>query len=184
MANFSFLADKTEYRSFSKDCIDAEESFQNSFDSCVGLVRKALEAAIKWVYSKDKNFTRTDKKLNLFEMISNPTFEQAVGKNLADKLHYCRKLGNDAMHPEYSEKKNFSAEEAIQCLKNLFDFVQWIDGHYGKNFQLRTFDAGEIPVKDPTWKKVLKGVGMVGAGALGTVALFVAWALSDDRERR
>ena len=133
MSNFSFLNDKPEYRNFSKDCIDAEEAFQNSFDSCVGLVRKAIEAAVKWTYATDKKFSSASD--NLFDLLSNQTFEREVGKNLADKLHYCGKAGNAAIHNE----KEFSADEAQQCLKNLFDFVQWLDNRYGKNFTPRTF---------------------------------------------
>ena len=133
MNNFSFLNDKPEYRNFSKDCVDAEAAFKNSYDSCVKLVRTALDAAIKWVYVTDKKFSPASD--NLYDLISNQTFERAVGKNLADKLHYCRKAGNAAIHNE----KEFSADEAQQCLKNLFDFVQWLDNRYGKNFMPRTF---------------------------------------------
>ena len=182
MANFSFLADKPEYRSFSKDCIDAEEAFQNSFDSCVKLVRTALDAAIKWVYSTDKNFATqrkklpTDKKDNLYDLIANAPFERAIGKTLAGELHYCRKAGNAAIHNE----KEFSAQEAVTCLRNLFDFVQWLDRHYGKNFKPRSFDAEDIPVKDSTLKKVLKGVGLVAIGVIGTVA---ALMFTDDKNK-
>lgn len=182
LANFSFLADKPEYRAFSKDCIDAEESLQNSFDSCVKLVRTALDAAVKWIYATDKNFSRqrnnmpVDKKDSLFDLIANPSFEQAVGKNLANKLHYCRKAGNEAIHNE----KEFTVEEAVRCLQNLFEFVQWLDKRYGKNFKQRTFDPEEIPAKDSTFKKVLKGIGLVAVGVLGTLAAIV---LSDDKDK-
>lgn len=182
MANFSFLDDKPEYRSFSKDCIDAEEAFQNSFDSCVKLVRTALDAAVKWIYCNDKNFAAqrnkmpVDKKDNLFDLIANPPFEQAVGKSLVNKLHYCRKAGNEAIH----NAKEFSANEAVICLKNLFDFVQWIDKRYGKNFQPRTFDPEEIPVKDSTLKKFLKGAGLVAVGVIGTIAALI---ISDDKNK-
>ena len=137
MNNFSFLNDKPEYRNFSKDCVDAERAFQNSYDSCVKLVRTALDAAIKWVYATDKKiFSESD---NLYDLISNQSFQRAVGKNLSDKLHFCRKAGNAAIHNE----KEFSAAEAQECLKNLFDFVQWIDSRYGKNFTPRTFNGEE-----------------------------------------
>lgn len=128
MNNFSYLAAKPEYRSFSKDCIDAEAAFRNSYDSCVKLVRTALDAAIKWVYAAE-NKTPPD---NLFDMIE----RLHLDKNLADELHYCRKVGNAAIHNE----QEFSSEEARQCLKNLFDFVQWLDNRYGKNFSPRTFN--------------------------------------------
>ena len=138
MSNFSFLKDKPEYRSFSKDCIDAEAAFKSSYDSCVKLVRTALDAAVKWVYATDKKFSSASD--NLYDLISNQTFERTVGKDLADKLHYCRKAGNAAIHNE----KEFSADEARRCLKNLFDFVQWLDAGYGKNFTPRTFDTENI----------------------------------------
>ena len=115
MNNFSFLNDKPQYRSFSKDCIDAEAAFKNSYDSCVKLVRSAVDAAIKYFYAKNGRKVSD----NLFDMIENA----GLSKNLADKLHYCRKAGNEAIHNE----KEFSADEALQCLKNLFDFVNYID---------------------------------------------------------
>jgi len=173
LANFSFLADIPEYRAFSKDCIDAEEAFQNSFDSCVKLVRTALDAAIKWVYDKDKKFSCASN--NLFDLISNPPFERAIGKNLVGKLYHCRKAGNEAIHNE----KEFSANDAVLCLKNLFEFVQWIDKRYGKNFTPRTFDAEKIPVKDSTLKTILKGVGMVGIGVIGTLATLILTGKND-----
>ena len=135
MNNFSYLVDKPEYRAFSKDCVDAEAAFKNSYDSCVKLVRTALDAAIKWVYTADKKISSPSD--NLYDLISNQTFQRAIGKNLAEKLHYCRKAGNEAIHNE----KEFSADEAQACLKNLFDFVQWIDSRYGKNFMPRTFKS-------------------------------------------
>ncbi|MBQ6004735.1 MAG: dihydroorotate dehydrogenase, partial [Selenomonadaceae bacterium] len=91
----------------------------------------AVDAAIKWVYAAE-NKSASD---NLFELISNA----GLDKNLADKLHYCRTAGNAAIH----NQKEFSADEAQACLKNLFDFVQWIDGRYGKNFMPRTFNTAE-----------------------------------------
>ena len=138
MGKFSFLAGRDEYRFFSKDCMDAEKAFRTSFDSCVKLVRTAVDAAIKWVYSTDKNISAdTD---NLFDLISNTAFRRAVGENLADKLHYCRTAGNQAIHNE----KEFTVDEAAHCLQNLFDFVKWIDNRYGKNFPRGTSAASEL----------------------------------------
>ena len=135
MNNFSFLAERSEYRDFSKDCIDAEAAFNNSFDSCVKLVRTAVDAAVKWVYAADEKISGDGDNLKV--LISNPAFGQIVGKNLVDKLNYCRKVGNAAIHNE----REFSAAEAETCLRNLFDFVQWIDRRYGKKFTARTFDG-------------------------------------------
>ena len=128
MAKFSFLADKSQYRFFSKDCLDAEESFGKSFDSCVKLVRTAVDAAIKWVYATDKNLCATSD--NLFDLIADKNFQRKFGKDVADKLHYCRTAGNAAIHNE----REFSSDEAARCLQNLFEFVCKIDKLYGKTF--------------------------------------------------
>ena len=174
MANFSFLADKAEFHAFAKDCIDAEEALQNSFDSCVKLVRTAVDAAVKWVYAHDKNFYA--KNNNLFDLLSEANFERAVGKNLLGKLHYCRKAGNAAIHNE----RQFAAEDAVRCLQYLFDFVQWIDRRYGQSFKARTFDASDIPAKESTLKKVLKGAGFMALGAVGVIA--AALLSGDDKK--
>jgi len=174
VANFSFLADKAEFRAFAKDCIDAEEALQNSFDSCVKLVRTAVESAVKWLYATDKNLSA--KSNNLFELLSEANFERAVGKNLLSKLHYCRKAGNAAIHNE----RTFAAEDAVRCLRYLFDFVQWIDSRYGQNFKARTFDTDDIPAKESTLKKVLKGAGFMALGAVGVIA--AALLSGDDKK--
>ena len=72
MNNFDFLNANPQYRSFSKDCIDAERAFQNSYDSCVKLVRSALDAAIKFFYAKN-NKVAPD---NLFDMIENANLDK------------------------------------------------------------------------------------------------------------
>lgn len=171
MANFSFLNDKSEFSSFAKDCIGAEQNCKNSPNDCVKLVRSALEASIKWLFKIDKKFVKvsndTDK---LFALMTAPTFEKAVGKNLLGKLHDCRKMGNQALHKE----KNFNSSEAERSLRNLFDFVQWIDKNYGKNFKSRSFNRNEIPsmVEDDSMiVKVLKTAGKVAAGAIGAIVL-------------
>ena len=89
MNNFDFLKDKPEYRAFSKDCVDAEAAFRNSYDSCVKLVRTALDAAIKWLYVADKK----NPPNNLFELIEHA----GLDKNLAERR----------ATPQYTTRKNF-----------------------------------------------------------------------------
>ncbi len=179
MANFSFLNDKPEYADFAKNCIDAEEGFKTSPNACIKLVRTAMEAAVKWLYKKDKSFVKvnhsqTNEKESFLALTSTPTFQKALGNDLTKKVHFCRKVGNQAVHNE----KTFSNEESLQCLRYLFDFVQWIDKRYGKNYKARTFDPEEVPVEDSTLKKFLKGAALMGIGVLGKI---VFDALTKDK---
>ena len=167
MANFSFLNDKPEYADFAKDCIEAEEGFKTSPNACIKLVRTAMEAAVKWLYKKDKNFVKvkhlqTNEQESFLALTSTPSFQKALGNDLTKKVHFCRKAGNQAVHNE----KDFSNEEALPCLINLFDLVQWIDKRYSTNYKARTFDPEEVPVEDSTLKKFLKSAVLVGGGII------------------
>ncbi|MGN1136198.1 MAG: hypothetical protein ACI4SF_08275 [Oscillospiraceae bacterium] len=53
MTNFEFLSDIPEYALFSKAAIEAEKVFSTSPAMCAVGCRKALELAVKWVYSAD-----------------------------------------------------------------------------------------------------------------------------------
>ena len=141
-SNFSFLKDKPEFKIFAGDCMEAEIVFEKSPNSCVKLVRTAMEACVKWLYDNDKKFVTTENSSDkLFALISSNSFAVAVGRNLLKKIHHCRISGNKAIHNE----KDFSYEEGVKCLKNLFDFVQWIDENYGKNYTPRNFEIEKIP---------------------------------------
>ena len=63
--------------------------------------RKALELAIRWVYSAD-NTMKMPYKNNLQALIHEPSFKFAVEKTTWNKLTYIVKLGNLAVHTEKS----------------------------------------------------------------------------------
>ena len=54
MTNFGFLSDITEYALFAQAAIEAEKVWVSSPAMCAVGCRKALELAVKWVYSADK----------------------------------------------------------------------------------------------------------------------------------
>lgn len=166
MANFEFLKDKKEFAAFAGDCIEAEQTFEKSPNACVKLVRTAMEAGVKWLYNNDRKFGKPEGN-DFFALVSNKNFEMAVGKNLLNKIHYCRQSGNQAIHNE----KDFKHEDGIKCLSYLFDFVQWIDKNYGKNYRQRKFDAKEIPVPESFWKKLAKYAGAASLGVLAALFL-------------
>ena len=54
MPNFSFLQRKNEYVLFAPACVEAEKIYASAPAMCAVGCRKALELAVKWVYSADK----------------------------------------------------------------------------------------------------------------------------------
>ena len=142
MSNFSFLQQKTEYTLFAPACVEAEKIYNSApAMSAVGC-RKALELAVKWVYSAD-NTMKMPYKDNLQSLIHEPTFRFAVDYNTWGKLPFIIKLGNLAVHTERSVQKS----DALASLRGLFEFIQWIDYCYGSDYEERAFDESLIPTE-------------------------------------
>ena len=55
MSNFNYLKTHEEYTLFSSACIEAEKIYASAPAMCAVGCRKALELAVKWVYSADKS---------------------------------------------------------------------------------------------------------------------------------
>lgn len=140
MANFSFLTVRKEYVLFAPACLEAEKVFKTSPVLCAIGCCKALELAVKWVYTADKSLTLPYKD-NLSALIYEDCFRQAVDEATWKKLNYVVKLGNLAVHTN----KTIDVGEAYQALTTLFEFIQWLDYSYGREYRRRTFDAAQIP---------------------------------------
>jgi len=141
-ANFDFLLDKTEYKLFSQACIEAERVLATSPAMAAIGCRRALELAIKWVYSAD-NTMQMPYKDNLQALIHEPTFKFAVTKQTWSKLPYIIKLGNLAVHTGKSVRR----DEAVLAVSALFEFIQWIDYCYGTDYKERKFNESNIPTE-------------------------------------
>lgn len=101
MGNFSFLESKLEYALFAPACVEAEKIYASAPAMCAVGCRKALELAVKWVYSAD-NSMKLPYKDNLQSLVHEETFRFAVDSNTWGKLPFMIKLGNLAVHTERS----------------------------------------------------------------------------------
>ena len=142
MSNFDFLKMKKEYELFAPACVEAEKIYASAPAMCAVGCRKALELAVKWIYSADKTM-KMPYKDNLQSLIHEPSFRFAVDYNTWGKLPFIIKLGNLAVHTERSVQPS----DALASLKGLFEFVQWIDYCYGSDYQERVFDESLIPTE-------------------------------------
>jgi len=139
-ANFDFLQGQVEYQLFAPAAIEAERVLDTSPAMAAVGARKALELAVKWVYSADDTITMPYKN-NLQALIHEPTFRFALDHQTWDKLPYIIKLGNLAVHTE----KAVNRSDAVLTLRGLFEFIQWIDYCYGSAYEERCFDESVIP---------------------------------------
>lgn len=139
-ANFDFLQGQAEYQLFASAAREAEQVLATSPAMAAMGARKALELAVKWVYSADNTIIMPYKD-NLQALIHEPTFRFALDHNTWGKLPYIIKLGNLAVHTE----KTIHYGDALLSLTGLFEFIQWLDYCYGQNYAERRFEETRIP---------------------------------------
>lgn len=77
MSNFYFLEQEKEYSLFSSAAIEAERVYSSAPAMCAVGCRKALELAVKWVYSADSTMSLPYRD-NLQSLIHEPSFRFEV----------------------------------------------------------------------------------------------------------
>lgn len=140
MPNFDFLNGRQEFSLFAASAVEAEKVFATSSAMCVIGCRKALELAVKWVYTVDKGI-QAPYKDNLSALIHEYSFKKQLPPLLFGKIKGIVAFGNIAVHTSKIVPLAF----AVQSLKSLFEFIQWVDYSYGSDYQARTFDEQRIP---------------------------------------
>ncbi len=135
MTNFDCFLKETQFSSFAEVAVSAEKILPIDVSASVLNCRRAMEIAVKWMYSVDSSLTMPwDDKL--VSLISTEEFREIVDDKLIYRLEYIRKLGNHAAHAG----KQITKEQAILCLQNLFIFFDFVFYCYGMQYEEHTFD--------------------------------------------
>lgn len=103
--------------------------------SCAFNCRRAMEFAVKWMYSVDGALVMPYDD-RLVSLMDNEDFRDIVGPDLCKRLKYIRQTGNDAAHKGIK----ISAEQAALCLENLYVFIDFIAYCYGSDYAEGEFD--------------------------------------------
>lgn len=133
--NFDFLKSKKQFESFASSSMEAEKSLLVSPATCAILSRRAVELAIKWVYSFDNDLT-VPYQDNISSLIHEPTFRQIIEPELFPLIKYIIRLGNTAVHTN----ANITRDEAVLSLRNLHEVIRWIDYCYAEEYTCKDFD--------------------------------------------
>lgn len=139
-SNFSFLTKNKLFNSFSNACLEAEKSIAVSPASAAIHSRRALELAVKWLYSFDSDL-KVPYQDNLSSLIHDQTFRDIIESDLFPLIRYIIRLGNNAVHTNAPVTRN----EAIVSLHNLHQFVSWIDYCYSADFKEIAFNEEVLP---------------------------------------
>lgn len=136
MTNFDYLKQEPKFNTFADVAIAAEKVLNIDIESSVINCRRAMEFAIKWMYSVDKSLEMPYQD-NLISLMSTDDFHALVDDGLWKRLDLIRKIGNRAAH----NGKKVSVDEAMLCLQNLFIFMDFVAYCYADDYEERTYDV-------------------------------------------
>ena len=94
--NFDYLLEKELFGEFAEQAVEAEKAIAISPATCAILSRRALELAVRFVYSYDYDL-KLPYRDNVSSLIHEQTFRDIIEPGLFGKLKYVIKLGNIAV---------------------------------------------------------------------------------------
>ena len=139
MTNFDFLLSDSKFVSFANVAVSAEKILHIDPAACVLNCRRAMEFAVKWMYSVDGELSMPWQD-NLQNLVNNEDFRDIVGDDIWRRMDFIRRRGNDAAHGG----KKVTKEIAVHCLENLFVYLDFVACCYGKDYTQQEFDGDEL----------------------------------------
>ena len=152
MTNFDFLTSDLQFNTFSSVAVSAERILHIDPAACVLNCRRAMEFAVKWMYSVDEGLVMPYQD-SLVSLMNAEDFRDIVGADIWRRMDFIRRIGNNAAHTG----KKITEEQAALCLENLFvflDFVaycyaeHYIEGHFDRSLLTRPVEPPAAPVQE------------------------------------
>ena len=145
MTNFDFLTSDAQFHTFSSVAVSAEKILHIDPSACVLNCRRAMEFAVKWMYSVDKELEMPYQD-NLQSLMSREEFRQIVGQDIYTRMELIRKKGNIAAH----NTGKITEEVAMLCLENLHIFLDFVAYCYADEYEETKFDSALVPTGIPS----------------------------------
>lgn len=97
MTNFDIFASTLQFESFASVAVSAEKILHIDPSACVLNCRRAMEFAVKWMYSVDKALVMPYQD-TLVSLMNTEDFRDIVGTDLWRRMDFIRRTGNNAAH--------------------------------------------------------------------------------------
>lgn len=97
MTNFDFLKREPKFARFADAAISAEKIINIDVDASVLNCRRAMEFAVKWMYSVDDSLTMPYRD-TLSSLMNAEEFRNSIDADLWKRMDLIRRLGNQAAH--------------------------------------------------------------------------------------
>ncbi len=139
ITNFDYLKSESKFSSFADAAIAAEKVILIDPAASIINSRRAMEFALKWMYSIDSELEMPYQD-NLQSLMNAEEYRQIIGPDLWKRMDYIRRCGNNAAH----SNKKLGRDEAMLCLENLFIYLDYIAYCYADQYTDRAFDQSMI----------------------------------------
>ena len=146
--NFDYLKNEPRFSTFADIAISAEKIILMDSEASIMNSRRAMEYAIKWMYSVDSDLEMPYQD-NLQSLMNAEDYRQIVGQDLWRRMDYIRRCGNTVAHGG----RKLGRDEAILCLENLSIYLDFIAYCYSDNYEEHPFDKGLIEKRIEDIKK-------------------------------
>lgn len=133
--NFDYLKNEEKFSAFSDVAISAEKIVLIDPEACVINCRRAMEFAVKWMYSVENQLDMPYQD-NLQSLMNAEDFRDIVGYDIWKRMDYIRRCGNNVAH----NNKKFGRAEAMLCLENLSIFLDFLACCYSVSYEEHIFN--------------------------------------------
>ena len=135
MTNFDIFSSTPQFEPFASVAVSAERILHIDPSACVLNCRRAMEFAVKWMYSVDKGLVMPYQD-SLVSLMNAEDFRDIVGADIWRRMDLIRRMGNNAAHTG----RKITEEQAVLCLENLYVFLDFVAYCYGENYTEGQFD--------------------------------------------
>ena len=135
ITNFDYLKQEPKFNTFSDVAISAERVILIDPEASIINSRRAMEFALKWMYSVDKDLEMPYQD-NLQSLMNSEDFRQIIEPDLWKRMDFIRRCGNNVAHTG----KKLGRDEAMLCLENLFIYLDYISYCYSDLYEERSFN--------------------------------------------
>lgn len=140
--NFDYLKTEPKFSTFADVAISAERIILIDPEACIINCRRAMEFAVKWMYSVDSALEMPYQD-NLQSLMNDEDYREIVGPDIWKRMNYIRQSGNHVAH----NNKKLGRDEAMLCLENLAIFLDFVACCYSKDYEEHTFDRTLITAR-------------------------------------
>ena len=146
MTNFDFLTSDPQFNTFAPVAVSAEKILHIDPAACVLNCRRAMEFAVKWMYSVDEGLVMPYQD-SLVSLMNAEDFRDIVGADIWRRMDFIRRIGNNAAHTG----KKITEEQAALCLENLYAFLDFVAYCYAEHYTEGHFDRSLLtqPAEPP-----------------------------------